>query len=247
MTANGALQLAVYLVVLLALAKPLGAYMARVYEGRGVGLDRVLGWLERLLYRLSGVRPDREMGWKTYAFAMLLFNFAGLLVVYLLSNWMPTLIQQSGLSLRGASLITATFQLGGTAGAVALGRLMYKFNPYRILGVAYLMAAGFVTLMGAAAAIPWLMTAAVFGAGFCVSGGQVGANALTAAFYPTSCRTTGVSWALGFGRSGSIVGSLMGGVMLGQGWTLGTVYGVVAIPAVISGVSIVALGVRSSR
>ena len=48
MTANGVLQLVVYLVVLLVLAKPLGAYMARVYEGRRVALDRPLGWLERV-------------------------------------------------------------------------------------------------------------------------------------------------------------------------------------------------------
>ena len=86
MTANGVLQLLIYLVVLIALAKPLGAYMARVYEHRPFGLDKVLGWLERLLYRLAGVRPDEEMGWKTYAAAMLLFNLAGLLVVYLLQR-----------------------------------------------------------------------------------------------------------------------------------------------------------------
>jgi K+-transporting ATPase ATPase A chain len=82
MTGSGLLQLVLYLVVLLALARPLGLYMARVYEGRVPGLGPVLGWLERLVYRLSGVRPDREMDWKTYTFAMLLFNFAGLLVVY---------------------------------------------------------------------------------------------------------------------------------------------------------------------
>src|SRR5438132_3285895 len=82
MTANGVLQLVLYLVVLLALAKPLGAYMARVYEGRPCGLDGVLGWLERLVYRLSGVRPEEEMGWKTYAVTMLLFNLAGMLVLY---------------------------------------------------------------------------------------------------------------------------------------------------------------------
>ena len=58
MTANGILQLGLYVVVLLALAKPLGAYMARVYEGRPFGLDRALGWLERLIYRLSGVRAE---------------------------------------------------------------------------------------------------------------------------------------------------------------------------------------------
>ena len=86
MTGNGLLQLLLYVVVLLTLAKPLGLYMARVYEGRAPGLERILGPLERLLYRLSGVRPDREMGWKTYTIAMLLFNFAGLLVVYLLQR-----------------------------------------------------------------------------------------------------------------------------------------------------------------
>ena len=86
MTANGVLQLLLYLVVLLLLAKPLGAYMARVYEGRPVGLDRALGWLERLIYRLCGVRADQEMDWKVYALTMLLFNVAGVLVVYLVQR-----------------------------------------------------------------------------------------------------------------------------------------------------------------
>ena len=82
MTANAMFQLAIYLIVLLALAKPLGAYMARVYEGRPCGLNGVFGWLERLIYKLSGGRPAEEMGWKTYAATMLLFNLAGLLAVY---------------------------------------------------------------------------------------------------------------------------------------------------------------------
>ena len=86
MTGQGLLQLGLYVAVLLVLAKPLGTYMARVYEGRPIGLDRVLGWLERLIYRVGGVRPDQEMGWKRYAIAMLLFNFAGLLVGYALQR-----------------------------------------------------------------------------------------------------------------------------------------------------------------
>jgi K+-transporting ATPase ATPase A chain len=85
-TANGALQLAIYLIVLLALAKPLGAFMARVYEGRPCGLDAALGWLERLIYRAAGVRPGAEMGWKTYAVAMLVFNAMGMLFVYALQR-----------------------------------------------------------------------------------------------------------------------------------------------------------------
>ena len=86
MTANGLLQLVFYVVVLVLLAKPLGAYMARVYEGRPIWLDRPLGWLERLVYRLSGIRADQEMSWKVYALTMLLFNVAGLLLVYLLQR-----------------------------------------------------------------------------------------------------------------------------------------------------------------
>jgi potassium-transporting ATPase potassium-binding subunit len=86
MTANGIFQLTLYLLVLIALAKPLGAYMARVYQNQPCGLDRALGWLERLIYRLAGVRPTEEMGWKVYTVAMLLFNFAGLLAVYLLQR-----------------------------------------------------------------------------------------------------------------------------------------------------------------
>ena len=86
MTANGIFQLVFYVVVLLALAKPLGGYMARVYEGRRLALERVLGWLERLIYRAGGIRAGEETGWKTYAAAMLVFNLLGLLAVYLIQR-----------------------------------------------------------------------------------------------------------------------------------------------------------------
>ncbi len=86
MTTSGYVQLALYVIVLLLLAKPLGAYMARVYQSQPIGLDRVLGWLEQLIYRVGGVRPDAEQGWKRYTVAMLLFNFAGIVVVYALER-----------------------------------------------------------------------------------------------------------------------------------------------------------------
>lgn len=84
---NSYLQLGFYIAVLIALAKPLGWYMARVYEGKPFGLDRVLGPFERLIYRLCGIKADEEMNWKLYALVMLLFNFAGLLIVYALQRW----------------------------------------------------------------------------------------------------------------------------------------------------------------
>lgn len=82
MNTAGVLQSVLYVVVLLALAKPLGEYMARVLEGKPTLLGRILGPLERLCYRAAGIDPAAEMGWKPYALAMLTFNALGFAVVY---------------------------------------------------------------------------------------------------------------------------------------------------------------------
>jgi potassium-transporting ATPase potassium-binding subunit len=84
MTSNHWVQLILYFGVLAALAKPLGLFMARVYEGKPCGLDRALGRLERGLYRLCGIEPTQEMGWRQYTVAVLLFNAVGFMAVYLL-------------------------------------------------------------------------------------------------------------------------------------------------------------------
>jgi K+-transporting ATPase ATPase A chain len=79
MTANGLLQIALYFAILLAFAKPLGSYMARVYEGEPRGF-------ERALYRLCGVRWEEEMGWQAYALAFLLFSLVSVLFLYALQR-----------------------------------------------------------------------------------------------------------------------------------------------------------------
>ena len=86
MTGNDIFQIVLYFGVLLLLAKPLGDYMARVYENQPCGLDRVLGPVERIFYRLCGIRPEDEMDWKQYTLAVLVFSAASLLVVYLLQR-----------------------------------------------------------------------------------------------------------------------------------------------------------------
>jgi K+-transporting ATPase ATPase A chain len=80
------IQLAFYFTVLILLVKPLGGYMARVYQGKPVFLDRVLVPVERFIYRLAGVDPNAEMDWKLYALSMLLFNAIGLVFVYILQR-----------------------------------------------------------------------------------------------------------------------------------------------------------------
>ncbi|MDV2583690.1 hypothetical protein RYX53_16140, partial [Alkalibacillus haloalkaliphilus] len=83
--------------------------------------------------------------------------------------------------------------------------------PHRVLAFAYLAAALCIAGIGIFMHSVPLLVVAVFGVGFGVSGSQVGANALSAAFYPTTSRATGVSWANAVGRSGSVVGSMAGG------------------------------------
>lgn len=82
MTLNTGMQVLIYLVVLMGLAKPLGWYMARVFAGQRCGLDRVLRPVERLLYRLGGIDPRHEMDWKHYALALLVFQVACFFVLY---------------------------------------------------------------------------------------------------------------------------------------------------------------------
>jgi MFS transporter, AAHS family, 4-hydroxybenzoate transporter len=75
-----------------------------------------------------------------------------------------------------------------------------------------------------------------------VVGAQIGANALTATFYPTFIRSTGVGWALGIGRIGSIIGPLRGGMMLALQWHIPTIFLAGAVPVLIAGGAVFAMG-----
>lgn len=170
--------------------------------------------------------------------------FMSLLIIYLLTNWLPTLIGGTGLSLSKAALLTALFQLGGTAGAILLGATMDRLNPYRVLALAYLAGAVCIGAIARFYTDFWLLGGFVALVGFCISGSQVGANALAASFYPTASRATGVSWALGAGRIGSIVGSLSGGAMLGLGWGMQGIFSLLMIPAAVAALLIYLMGLR---
>ena len=117
MTAQGSLQLLLYLALLTLAAKPLGVFMAAVYEGRRTWLTPVLGRVERGIYRVAGVDERSECDWQRYALAVLLVNLIGFVVVYLLQRLQgvlplnpaglrgrePRLVVQHGRELRHAT------------------------------------------------------------------------------------------------------------------------------------------------
>ena len=86
MTTNGWIQIFVFLALILAITKPLGVYMAKVFSRERTFLDPVVRPIERLLYRVTGVDEAREMRWTEYAFAMLLFSGASMLLLYLIER-----------------------------------------------------------------------------------------------------------------------------------------------------------------
>jgi K+-transporting ATPase ATPase A chain len=99
MNIYGWLQIILFLGIILALAKPLGSYMARALGGEKTFLHPVFGPVERFIYRLAGVKSDSEMNWKEYALALLFFNVLGILVVYALQRlqaWLPLNLMKFG-------------------------------------------------------------------------------------------------------------------------------------------------------
>ncbi|WP_024518334.1 MFS transporter [Bradyrhizobium sp. Tv2a-2] len=149
--------------------------------------------------------------------------FMSLLDIYFLANWLPTVLNDLGASVSEAVLIGSMLQVGGVVGTFALGSVIDRFS-FRALALVYFAAVFAVGAIGQLGQSATLVSVAIFAAGFCVIGGQIAANALAAGFYPTSVRATGVGWALGMGRVGSIVGPLVGGVLLAGKWSTEAVF-----------------------
>lgn len=173
--------------------------------------------------------------------------FMSLMVLYFLSNWLPTVINDAGIPVHTAALITAMLQVGGTAGTLVLGRLFDKVSPFFALAAIYLLAAGFIAAIGLSGGSTTALVVAIFGAGFCVIGGQIGANSLAAKSYPTSIRATGVGWSLGIGRIGSVLGPVIGGMLLSMQWSMRELFLASAVPVLIAAAAALAIGLNARR
>jgi AAHS family 4-hydroxybenzoate transporter-like MFS transporter len=212
--------------------------LARVLGVRFAGDERFVSHEPPLPTRKPlGVLFSHEFGVMTIA--LWVTYFMGLLVIYLLTGWLPTMMKDAGIPITSAANVTAMFQIGGTIGAVLVGWTMDKLRPARVISAAYLVGAICALALGAVGALSPLLTLLVFSAGFCMSGAQTGLNAYAPGCYPTVARATGVSWMLGMGRFGSIFGSAFGGALLGLGLGFGAILAMLAIPATCAAIAIV--------
>lgn len=165
---------------------------------------------------------------------------ANLLVLYLLINWLPSILAQSGLSIAMANLGAVAFNAGGVIGSLALGRLIDRREPQIVLAASYFVTALMIWLLPTVQGAPLAAVCTVL-AGAGVIGSQFCMNAVTAAFYPTAIRSTGVGWALGVGRIGSVAGPLIGGMALGAGVTPQALFMLAAAPLVLCATAVALL------
>jgi AAHS family 4-hydroxybenzoate transporter-like MFS transporter len=134
--------------------------------------------------------------------------------LFLLTTWLPTQMRSLGFSNETAILLGTLLQVGALAG-MALGWVIDRVGHGLTLFLSYTVGALALAAIGLVGANLPLLTVSVFLAGFGVVGSQVAANAVSVAAYPTEARSTGVGWALGVGRLGSIIGPGLAGVLLG--------------------------------
>ncbi len=170
--------------------------------------------------------------------------FMNLMVFYFLQSWLPTLFADTGLSQQSAVLMSTLISVGGIVAGIVSGPLMDRYNAYKVMALLYLGGSLLVAAIGVAgpAALAWV----TFGAGFCVSGGQKSINALAVIFYPTQVRSTGVGWALGIGRFGSILGPVLAGGLLSWGWTTASLLQLAALPMLLAALMIYVMGLYYS-
>ncbi|WP_291687204.1 MFS transporter [Bradyrhizobium sp.] len=166
--------------------------------------------------------------------------FMSLLDLYFLSNWLPTVLNDLGASVSASAAIGSMLQVGGVVGTFVLGSVIDRFS-FRALALVYFIAVFAVGAIGQLGHSIVLVAMAIFAAGFCIVGGQIAANALAAGFYPTSVRASGVGWALGIGRVGSIIGPLVGGVLLTMKWSAASVFMAAAAAAMCAALAAFAL------
>lgn len=149
--------------------------------------------------------------------------FACLLTTYVVFNWAPTLLTQSGLDISTASLAVALFNIGGVVAAICTSALMSRFGSRPVMAITSLGAVGGALVMswlkvGGAAQGGWILAMMAVEGGL-INAAQTSLYALAAQVYPTALRSTGVGAAAGFGRIGAIVSSFLGATIIAVGWS----------------------------
>ncbi len=166
--------------------------------------------------------------------------FCTLLVVFTMTAWMPTLLKQKGMSVSLAIVTTALLNLGGVFGGALLSVSTRRFHALSLIALSYAAAVGGIVVVARGDSTQLLMVA-TFLTGAGLVGSQLLMNGVVTELYPTRIRVTAVGWALGIGRVGTVVGPLIGGFFLSQGWGYLAMVAWMAVPAAVAAIAVLSL------
>ncbi|WP_138472784.1 aromatic acid/H+ symport family MFS transporter [Poseidonocella sp. HB161398] len=172
--------------------------------------------------------------------------FCCLLLVYLLSSWLPKVLQEAGYAEKASLLNLFGLNFGGMAGAILGGRLGDRFGLPKVVVGFFVLAALSIAFIGSTPPASVLF-ALVFVAGATTIGTQILLYASVAQLYPLSVRSTGLGWASGVGRIGAIAGPTIGGLLLAQRYPLQQNFLIFAIPAAVSAIAMAVFGLANAR
>ncbi|HUE86892.1 MAG TPA: aromatic acid/H+ symport family MFS transporter [Vicinamibacterales bacterium] len=168
------------------------------------------------LHRASALLGPRFLGQTVLLWSI---NFLNLLTIYFVNSWLPSILRGMGATTEGAILATSMFHVGAIVAAFVSGSLVGRFGIERVLTVMLVFGGACLFVTGVANLTVTILGFFVLGFGFGTNGSQLGISALPGAIYPTEIRSTGAGWATGIGRLGNISGALLGGALLGLGWS----------------------------
>ncbi|MFO5688100.1 MFS transporter [Klebsiella pneumoniae] len=188
--------------------------------------------------RSSKVAQLFRHGYARGTIALWLTYFMGLFVIYLLNGWLPTILRSGGLSLQQAAMMTGLFQLGGPLGGILVGMLMDRASAKAVIAATYFLGCLCLLSQGVMDFGSAVLSVLIFISGMCINGAQNGLQAYSPAYYQTEIRATGVSWMHGIGRTGAILSSTLGGMLMLAVPGHSSIFLVLALPACLAGICI---------
>lgn len=252
--AGGLLPLAVLAIAWFRLPESL-RFLARGSTGKG----RILATLARLRPDLAGADVERihapqvqpveqplqklfRDGRGAWTACLWLLTFCSLLLTYFLVHWIPLVLVDAGVAQGNAIRGVALLNLGGIVGSLVISRITDKRGPYLAMGVPLAFAIAFVAAIGlSVGAGVAVVLSVIFFAGLTFVGMQLNISALAANNYPLAIRSAGTGWSIAAGRVGSIIGPLIGGVLVGLNVGIDRLFLIAAVPAAVALVAIVAM------
>src|SRR5215471_5889433 len=169
---------------------------------------------------------------------------ANLMALQFLVTWLPTVLESPSVSRDEAAIVSVLVQAGGVFGGLVVGRLLDKGSVIPI-AAAFALGVPMVALIGSSGNSEALLVLATFGTGCAILGGQTNLHALAGRYYPTFIRANGVGWANGVGRIGSILGPVIGGVLIGLNLPVSQLFLFAAIPPLCAALACFALSAHA--